>query len=88
MSQFSYSFTLRILESLPRVINPGPNVLNSALTEPPSVTLPPYGLIVPYEKSPFDWLLERQENERVGNCCELDYVAVTMYSPLHRIPSQ
>jgi len=88
MSQFSYSFTLRILESLPRVVNPGPNISNSALTEPPSATLPPLGLMIPYEKSPFDRLLERQENEGVGNRHEFDYVAVTAHSPLHRIPSQ
>src|ERR1700691_2781947 len=88
MSQFSYLFTLQILESLPHVVNPGPNVSNSALVGSSLVTLPPLGLIIPYEKSPFNWLLERQENERVGNCCELDYVTVTTHSPLHRIPSQ
>jgi hypothetical protein len=88
MSQFSYSFTLRILESLPHVVNPGPNISNSALTEPPSATLPPLGLMIPYEKSPFDRLLERQENEGVGNRHEFDYVAVTAHSPLHRVPSQ
>src|ERR1700683_1992589 len=88
MSQFSYSFILRILESLPHVVNPGPNISNSALTEPPSVTLPPLGLIIPYEKSPFDWLLERQENEGVGNCHKFDYVAITAHLPLHRVLSQ
>jgi hypothetical protein len=88
MSQFSYSFTLRILESLPSVINLGPNISNSALTEPLSVTLPPLRLIIPYKKSPFNQLLERQENEGVGNHCEFDYVAVTAHSPLHRVPSQ
>src|SRR6204780_1908530 len=88
MSQFSYSFTLRILESLPRVVNPGPNISSSALTEPLLVTLPPLGLIIPYEKSPFERLLERQENEGVGNHREFDYVAVTAHSPLHRVPSQ
>src|ERR1700683_1274679 len=88
MSQFSYSFTLRILESLPHVVNPGPNISNLALTEPTSVTLPPLGLMIPYEKSPFDWLLERQENEGVGNHHEFDYVAVTTHSPLHRVPGQ
>src|ERR1700685_637356 len=88
MSQLSYSFTLRILESLPRVVNPGPNISDSALTEPPSVTLPPLGLIIPYEKSSFDRLLERQENEGVGNHREFDYVTVTAYSPLHRVPGQ
>src|ERR1700729_4347807 len=88
MSQFSYSFILQILESLPHVINPGLNISNSALTEPPSVTLPPLGLIIPYEKSPFDWLLERQENEGVGNHHEFDYVTITVHSPLHCVPSQ
>src|SRR6202167_1424234 len=88
MSQFSYSFTLRILESLPRVVNPGPNVSNSALVEPSLVTLPPLCLIIHYEKSLFNWLLERQEKERVGNCCKLNYVAITAHSPLHCIPSQ
>ena len=88
MSQFSYSFTLRILESLPRVVNPGPNISNSALTEPPSATLPPLGLMIPYEQSPFDQLLERQENEGVGNRHEFDYVAITVHSPLHCVPSQ
>src|ERR1700685_3950414 len=88
MSQFAYSFTLQILKSLPCVVNPGPNISNSALIEPPLVTLPPLSLIIPYEKSLFDWLLERQENERVGNRCELDYVTITAHSPLHHVPSQ
>ena len=79
---------LNSLTCLPCVVNPGPNVSNSALVGPPSVTLPPLGLIIPYEKSLFDWLLERQENERVENHCEFDYVAVTVQSPLHCIPSQ
>ena len=88
MSQFYYSFTLQILESLPCVINPGLNISNSALTEPLSVTLPPLGLIIPYEKSPFNRLLERQQNEGAGNHHEFDYVAITVHSPLHCVPSQ
>ena len=88
MSQFSYSFTLQILELSPRVVNPGLNISNSVLTEPLSVMLPPLRLIVPYEKSPFDWLLERQENEGVGNHREFDYVGFTAHSPLHCVPSQ
>ena len=88
MSKLSYSLTMRILEVLPRVIDPEPNVLNSALIEHPSATLPPLDLIIPREKSLFDQLLEGQENRRIGNHCEFDYVAVTTQSPLHRTPSQ
>ena len=72
MSKFSYSFTMQICELLPCVIDPGPNVLNSALIEPPSVRLPPLDHIIPHEKSLFDWLLEGQENERVGSHYKLD----------------
>src|ERR1700691_3505460 len=88
MSKFSYSLTMRILEVLPRVIDPEPNVLNSAPVEHPSATLPPLDLIIPHEKSLFDQLLEGQENRRIGNCCEFNYVAVTVQSPLHRTHSQ
>ena len=73
---------------LPRVVNPGPNVLNSALIEPPSVMLPPLDLIIPHRKLLFDQLLERQESEKVENHCEFDYVAVTTQSPLHCVPGQ
>src|SRR6202167_562777 len=88
MSQLSYSFTLRILKSLLCVVNPGLNISNSALTEPPLAMLPPLGLMIPYEKSPFNQLLERQENEGVENHREFDYVAITAHSPLHRVPGQ
>ena len=88
MSQLSYSFPLRILESLPHVVNPGPNVLDSALVEPPLVMLPPLNLIIPREKSVFNWLLERKENGSIGNCCELDYVTVTTHLPLHHVAGQ
>src|ERR1700691_1825984 len=76
MSKFSYSFTMRISKLLPCVVDPGPNILNSALVEPPLVMLPPLNLIIPCEKSLFDWLLERQKNERIGNWREFDYVTV------------
>ena len=79
---------MRIFESLPRVASPGPNILNSVLVVPSLVTLPPLNLILPCKKSVFNWLLEGQENKRVGDRCELDYVAVTAHSPLHRITSQ
>jgi len=36
----------------------------------------------------FDWVLEGQENERVGDRREFDYVTVTAHSPLHCIASQ
>src|ERR1700685_2365196 len=88
MSKLSYSLTMRILEVLPRVVDPEPNILNSALVEHPSVTLPPLDLIIPHDKSLFDQLLEGQENGRIGNRCEFDYVAVTAQSPLHRVPGQ
>src|SRR6202451_1377062 len=88
MSKLSYSLTMRSLEVLPRVVDPEPNILNSALVEHPSVTLPSLNLIIPHEKSLFDQLLEGQENGRIGNCCEFDYVSVTAQSPLHRVPSQ
>ena len=83
MSKLSYSLTMRILEVLPRVVDPEPNVLNSTLIEHPSATLPPLDLTIPRKKSLFDQLLEGQENERIGNRCEFDYVAVTAQSPLH-----
>ena len=79
---------MRILEVLPRVVDPEPTVLNSALIEHPSATLPPLDLTIPRKKSLFDQLLEGQENRRIGNRCEFDYVAVTAQSPLHRTPSQ
>ena len=79
---------MRILEVLPRVIDSEPNVLNSALIEHPSATLPPLDLIIPREKSLFDQLLEGQENGRIGNRCEFDYVTVTTQSPLHCVPGQ
>src|SRR6202042_2461652 len=88
MSKLSYSLTMRILEVLPRVVDPDPNVLNSTLVEHPSATLPPLDLTIPREKSLFDQLLEGQENRRIGKRCEFDYVAVTTQSPLHRTPSQ
>src|ERR1700727_1177650 len=88
MSKLSYSLTMRILEVLPRVIHPEPNVLNSTLIEHPSATLPPLDLSIPREKSLFDQLLEGQENRRIGNRREFDYVGVTAQSPLHRTPSQ
>src|SRR6202142_2638560 len=75
MSKLSYSLTIRILEVLPRVVDPEPTVLNSALIEHPSATLPPLDLTIPREKSLFDQLLEGQENRRIGNRCEFDYVA-------------
>ena len=79
---------MRILEVLPRVVDPEPNVLNSTLIEHPSATLPPLDLSIPREKSLFDQLLEGQENRRIGNRREFDYVGVTAQSPLHRTPSQ
>src|SRR6202020_172245 len=88
MSKLSYSLTMQILEVLPRVADPEPNVLNSTLIEHPSATLPPLDLSIPHEKSLFDQLLEGQENRRIGNCCEFNYVAVTTQSPLHCTPSQ
>src|ERR1700683_5532035 len=88
MSKLFYSLTMQILEVLPRVVNPEPNVLNSALVEHPSAMLPPLNLIIPHEKSLFDQLLEGQENGRSGNRCEFDYVAVTVQSPLHHVPGQ
>src|ERR1700734_3941520 len=88
MSKLSYSLTMRILEVLPRAVNPEPNVLNSTLIEHPSATLPPLDLSIPHEKSLFDQLLEGQENRRIENRREFDYVGVTAQSPLHRTPSQ
>src|SRR6204780_2963264 len=88
MSKLLYSLTMRILEVLPRVVDPEPTVLNSALIEHPSATLPPLDLTIPRKKSLFDQLLEGQENRRIGNRCEFDYVVVTVQSPLHRTPSQ
>src|SRR6202167_5132233 len=88
MSKLSYSLTMKILEVLPRVVDPEPTVLNSALIEHPSAMLPPLNLTIPHEKSLFDQLLEGQENRRFGNRCEFNYVAVTAQSPLHRTPSQ
>ena len=79
---------MRILEVLPRVVDPEPTVLNSALIEHPSATLPPLDLTIPRKKSLFDQLLEGQENRRIGNRREFDYVGVTAQSPLHRTPSQ
>src|SRR6202451_1220098 len=88
MSKLLYSLTMRILKVLPRVVDPEPNILNSALVEHPSATLPPLDLIIPHEKSLFDQLLEGQESERVGNRCEFNYVAVTPQSPLHHTLGQ
>src|ERR1700727_3132174 len=88
MSKLSYSLTMRILEVLPRVVDPEPNVLNSTLIEHLSATLPPLDLSIPREKSVFDQLLEGQENRRIENPCEFYYVGVTAQSPLHRTPSQ
>ena len=88
MSKLLYSLTMRILEVLPRVVDPDPNILNSTLIEHPSATLPPLDLTIPREKSLFDQLLEGQENRRIGSCREFDYVGVTAQSPLHRTPSQ
>ena len=79
---------MQIFKLLPRVVDPEPNILNSALVKHPSATLPPLDLIIPHEKSLFDQLLEGQKNGRIGNCCEFDYVAVTAQSPLHRVPGQ
>src|ERR1700690_1204093 len=75
MSKFSYSLTMRILKVLPRVVDPDPNVLNTTPVKHPSATLPPLDLTIPCEKSLFDQLLEGQENRRIGNRCEFDYVA-------------
>ena len=88
MSKFAYSFTLRIFESPPYVVSSGPDVPNSTLVIPSLVTLPPLDLTIPREKSVFDQLLEKQENNRIGNRRELDYVAVTAHSPLHRVSGQ
>ena len=77
MSKLSYSLTMRILEVLPRVVDPEPNVLNSTLIEHPSATLLPLDLSIPREKSLFDQLLEGQENRRIDNRREFDYVGVT-----------
>ena len=88
MSKLAYSLTMQIIEVRPQVVNPELNILNSALVKHPSATLPPLDLIVPHEKSLFDQLLKGQENGRIGNCCEFDYIAITMQSPLHRVPSQ
>src|ERR1700735_4268506 len=88
MFTLSYSFTMQIFEVLPRVVNPEPNVLNSTLIEHPSATLPPLDLSIPREKSLFNQLLEGQENRRIGNRREFDYVGVTAQSPLHRTSSQ
>src|ERR1700691_1672315 len=88
MSKFSYFFTMQICKLLPHMINFGPNILNSALVEPSSVMLPPLDHIIPCEKSLFNWLLEGQENERVGNRHKLDYVAISAHSPLHCIAGQ
>src|SRR6202020_1662175 len=88
LSKFAYSFTLRIFESPPYVVSSGPDVPNSTLVIPSLVTLPPLDLAIPREKSVFDQLLEKQENNRIGNRRELDYVAVTAHSPLHRVSGQ
>src|ERR1700729_2674577 len=88
MSKFAYSFTLRIFESPPYIVSSGPDVPNSTLVIPSLVTLPPLDLTIPREKSVFDQLLEKQENNRIGNRHELDYVAVTAHSPLHRVSGQ
>ena len=50
--------------------------------------LPPLDHIISHEKSLFNWLLEGQENERVGNRHKFEYVAISTHSPLHRIASQ
>src|ERR1700683_2966645 len=88
MSKLSYSLTMRILAVLPQVVYSELNVLNTTLIKYPSATLPPLDLTIPRKKSLFDQLLEGQENRRIGNRCEFDYVAVTTQSPLHRTPSQ
>src|ERR1700683_2901028 len=88
MSKFSYSFTMQIFKLLPRVVDPEPNILNSALVECSSVILPPLDLIIPHKKLLFNQLLERQKNERAGNCCKFNYVAVTAQLPLHRVPGR
>src|ERR1700734_2623368 len=82
MSKLSYSMTMS------HHLNPGPDISNSMLVVPPSVTLPPLDLIMPHEKSVFGWLLEGQENSRIGNRRELDYVSVTTHSPLHCVDGQ
>jgi hypothetical protein len=83
MSKFSYSMSLRIYEAPPCFIDQGPEVSNATLAAESSVTLPPFNCILPFNKSVFNRLLEWQENSRIGDCCELDYVSVTTYSPLH-----
>ena len=68
--------------------HPVPVRISAALIAPPLVTLPPLDLVLPHKKSVFDWLLEGQQNEKVGDRSEFDYVAVTGHSPLHRTTSQ
>jgi hypothetical protein len=81
---------MQIFKLLPCVVDPELNILNSALVECSSVILPPLDLIIPHKKSLFNQLLERQKNERVGNCCEFNYVAVTVTAqlPLHCVPGR
>jgi hypothetical protein len=50
--------------------------------------LPPLDFIMPLEKLRFNWLLERQENSRIGNHCELDYISITAHLSLHCVVSQ
>ena len=38
---------------------------------------------MPFGGSAFDQLLEEQRNKKMGNHCELEYISVTAYSPLH-----
>ena len=88
MSKLSYSMTLRIYKAPPHFIDQGPKVSNATLAAESSVTLPPFNCIMPFEKSVFNRLLKWQENNRIGDCHELDYVGVTTYSPLHSGVSQ
>ena len=59
-------------------------VSNTALSAHTKSSLPPFNHILGFGRSVFDWLLERQQNPRIGERRKLDYVAAMAHSPLHR----
>src|ERR1700683_1794054 len=58
-------------------------VSNTTLSAQTKISLPPFNHILAFGRSVFDWLLERQQNPKIGEHRELDYVAVMAHSPLH-----
>ena len=80
--------SLRICEMPPHTVTRRPIISNTTLSAYTSITLPPFGHIMPFGESAFDQLLEEQRNRKIGNRHELDYISVTAYSPLHGGVSQ